>query len=167
MPHDEAAARSGCACVRKHSLAEENCGGRMAFGLPNFTPRRPRRRLLGAHAQREVAEHEPVRGRHTGHRGRHEVGADCRQQGRRREQAGTDQSRNGGDEGEVTTGRFFISRRGFLSHAEGAEVGSHKEHKEHKDDFGAGVSPQFTCQSLRRQDPECELVDLVFLGVGE
>jgi len=54
-----------------------------------------------------------------------------------------------------------------LSHAEvakGAEGegggGSHKEHKEHKDDFGAGASPQFTCRSLRRQGPECELIDV-------
>ncbi len=57
--------------------------------------------LLGAHAQREVAEHEPLRGRHPRHRCGHQVRAGRRQQGRRREQAFAGQSRQRRDEGEV------------------------------------------------------------------
>ena len=41
-------------------------------------------------------------------------------------------------------------RRGF----------SRKERKGRKDDFWSWGAAQFTCRSLRRQDPECELIDL-------
>ena len=71
--------------------------------------------------QREVAEHEPLRGRHPRHRGRHQVRAGRRQQGRRREQARPGQSRQRRNEDEVNLKSSVESLTPRCREAESAE----------------------------------------------